>query len=379
MKQSREELLESFFKLGGNYKNFKEAKSLEKKIKKHLKDIGGTDLQMLDVLKLLKAYEEYIKFNDFEKACEIVSSIIQRLSSLATSKWDLYDVRIVQAVIAWVETFEEAVQLARSAFIVLKKYKSHELAHKIELGIYLNLLERLVVADVKEIDAGIEPYRSIKVEEDFREFLASALSIFEEHEDKELKPYKILIQIREAVFFKDFEKADQYLEDLKDTNETAMYKAMRASVVLYSSINENFHMTEAQFKIWIGSNIREEREERGLTAKKLGIAIGITEAHMTAIERGERLANSYILAKIANELKTTTDALCKGIKVAKYDSKEEEALAKFISTTKGMGANWLTHFTNIAQDVKQEQELRLDIEKRRQRLRDRYETSEDKN
>jgi len=97
-KNTKFKLVDEFVRLGGNYS--KDVKSLEKTINKHLKDIKGDDIQLLDILRILKVYQKQIKEpNAFSESCEIVSPIIERLLNTNINKWIIEDAKISQIAI----------------------------------------------------------------------------------------------------------------------------------------------------------------------------------------------------------------------------------------------------------------------------------------
>lgn len=62
----------------------------------------------------------------------------------------------------------------------------------------------------------------------------------------------------------------------------------------------------------IGATIRQLREDRDLKARELGQLIGLSEAMITAIERGERKATLPVCRDIAGALKVRLAAIAIG-------------------------------------------------------------------
>ena len=353
IKDTKGILLEAFFELRGNFKNFDKAEILEKKLKKYLEE--KDDVHISYALTMLKIYVEELKFNDFEEACNLASPIIKTLSNTSISKLELYDIRFGQAIIVWTNTFEEAVILSKKMLSALKKYIEHELYYKIELGTNLNMSERLLKADFYEIDAGEEPERSKKVEEAFREIVDNITAICEcEVRKEELRPYKLMTLIREATFNRDFKNADKYLNLLKETDEKALYKAMKSATITYSA-NVDIGITKAQLNARCGLNMRILRERLGLTVGEVADLLGYSESHISSMERGERTITSFQLYKIANRFNLTVNDFCYDIIDNKKASKEEIALEKLSVIAKGLVVDGIEVLCTVASQLQKQQ------------------------
>lgn len=61
-------------------------------------------------------------------------------------------------------------------------------------------------------------------------------------------------------------------------------------------------MGEQDMSVMVGRRIREERERVGKNLEDLASAIGISESHLSRIERGQRGLDSLMLRRIATEL-----------------------------------------------------------------------------
>ena len=66
-------------------------------------------------------------------------------------------------------------------------------------------------------------------------------------------------------------------------------------------------MDEQDMSIMVGGRIREERERAGKRLEDLAADIGISESHLSRIERGQRGLDSLMLRKIAAELKVSME------------------------------------------------------------------------
>jgi len=345
-----EELLEEFFALGGNYKNIDKANVLSQKIDKYLSESRKNDVQLLDIKRLLEVASEELNFHDFEEACKIIIPTIKRLVNTDVYKLNLSDIRISQVALTWTRTFEEAHQLAKNALTTLDKYINQEAYIKIKFSIHFNILVRLLKADFMEVDPGKELDRSFKLKDIFEEHLNPALAICEA-QGKDYEKYKIVLLIRAALFEREYKIVDAQLEELKKMGEKELYKAMKNSILPYSTYAGS-SITEKQLRAMCGANLREFRERAGKTAEEIGKLLGYGEAHITAVERGERGLSLHQLYKIAQTYEISLDTLCHGIIENKISSKIEIAREKLKIESKGLDEHELETLSLMAARMK---------------------------
>lgn len=329
---SKEKLINDFFNLGGNYKNLKEKNALKEEITKQLGESQDSDLQLLEILRLSKSFSESFEFNDFEEACKISSTTIERLKYKDTKNFDLYDIRIAMYLVSLTDTFEEAIALSIKSLTALKKYVEYELVYMIELWTNINLLLRLLRADYYEINAKEELERSKKLEEVFLERTEIILAICQSR-NGELKSHELITLIRLAIFKRDFKLVDKHLKSLKDIGDKELYKVMKLSTIVYS-INATTSITQQQFDSIVGSNLKKIKVLFKLTTADIAELLGYVESHITAIERGERSLSFHQAYNIAEKLELTVNDLCYNdlkIEKNKKENLELEKL-KFLSS-----------------------------------------------
>lgn len=66
-------------------------------------------------------------------------------------------------------------------------------------------------------------------------------------------------------------------------------------------------MGERDMSVMVGGRIREERERVGKNLEDLASAVGISESHLSRIERGQRGLDSLMLRRIATELRVSME------------------------------------------------------------------------
>ena len=201
--KTKHQLLDEFFKLGGNYKNFDKIEILENKLNNYLKNIDKNDKQISDALRRLNVYKlETTELSLFKTSCEEIYPTIERLLNLDVPKWDFYDIRFSQSAISWTKTFEIGLNLAKKALSALRGYKEHELYFMIELAISSNIMNRLLRADFIEIDHYEEGDLHEKVKASFGEHFDFVLAICRSKGD-ELRKYELMALIRKGLLDRD--------------------------------------------------------------------------------------------------------------------------------------------------------------------------------
>jgi transcriptional regulator with XRE-family HTH domain len=351
----KEQLIQEFFELGGNYKNIDKARILEKKVNDYLNNTKENDELLLDVRGLLEVFQEERQYDDFEEACKIIFPTVRRLTHRINL--DFNDIRISQYVITWAGTFEEAEILARRALSSLNKYIKHEAYIRIKFFIHFNLLIRLIKADFIEIDAGEELERSQHLEKIFKEHLYEALAICE-GSIEEFQELKIVLLIRAALFDRDYVIVDMHLKNLKDIASKELYKTVRESIRAYSAYGD-FSISNSQFNVMCGSHLKKFRKKYNLTQKDVAITLNYKIAQVSAIERGERGLSAYHLFKLAKKYDVTLDELCCGIddKSKLSKSKEDIELERIRVLSVGLGVDWLETVSAILEQMQKQKRL----------------------
>jgi len=344
------EIVDEFSHLDSNHS--KEVKALEKKIDKHLEETGDNDVHLLDIKRMLEAYKIPVKVpNAFEEACEIVSPLIERLLKTNVNKFLLIDIKIGQTALALTKDFKESDILAEKFLVALDNFKSSK-AYQNKLSIYLNMTERMIVAD-----RAIEDYElSLEIEGLFYKYLNRGFSLCSEIGGK-LKPYEILLKIKEAIYPKEvegFKKAEELLEEFKELVPKEFYKGVKDSTSLHS-VGENFNMTRNQFNYLCGKRMREVREAKDISPKKLAQDLGgdMSAEKVNLLETGRSPFDAYILCKVADRLGITVREFLKGITEDELDNEEDEIIARLKKTAKGLDKKIINSFIGTLETLKE--------------------------
>ncbi|MCL1925457.1 MAG: helix-turn-helix domain-containing protein [Defluviitaleaceae bacterium] len=309
-KELKEKILKQFSEIGGNFKNDHKVKSLQNKIRVYFREAKTVDIQLLDVLTLLKIYEENLINKNFERHHTMAIQVIERLMNTHISNWDLADLRIAQTVLIYTNDFEEAEELVQKALYALKKNIKDRPTDKIELFMRINMLGRFMVSIFEEIgETNIESSEVEKLKDYFEIHLQKALNICKK--DAELKPYELMILTRQAIFNKEPDTVLENLELLKKIGEKEFYKLLKKQFIKYSS-NFASMLNQRQSSIMSGGRIRIHREKEGLRVDDFANFLGVTESYINQIERGERHPSLYMLSKISAKLNISIYELIHG-------------------------------------------------------------------
>ena len=311
--------VDEFALLGGNFSI--RAGFLKQKIEMYIEknENKEVDIQIKDVLRLLKAYENGFIYGHFPiyETREIVQPVIVRLLS---SKLIFEDVRIGQAALFWAEDIEVASLLAEKLLSFLNNTDRGNI-HKIKFAIHTNLLERILVAEIKELNplADLEKIKDIEVV--FRKHLKKALSISKNYLE-DFKEYRIYLLIKEAIYNMNFQEVDSLLVKFKQLASCEFYRAVRTSVWLMGFYGGNFLMTEKQFKEMCGKNLRNIREIEKIEPLLFSYSLGITVEELEAIENGEISLDAYLLFKIIHKFDIQLEELLHGPDILKKFQKK---------------------------------------------------------
>jgi len=298
-------LLEKYF--SNHITNAGDIESLEKfqkKLENHLRN--ERDDQVRDVLKLVRLQIEEKLFSDFEEAVRIMKPTIERLKNLES--WDFYDIRISQTAVAYCETFKECQKLSTLAIIALEKYNDHPLYFKIKLALHMNILVRLIKAQFLEIDPSEMPADSKKLKEIFDQHVKSALAL---SQSEELIVYRLVVLIREGLFYKNYAEVDKRLEELKDTNKD-LYQSLKESVNYYNTY-AGTAISKRQVDTMVGANLRKLRLSVNQKPEDFAEVMDMSPSMVLLIERGERTLSAYALTMITRTFDINPNELFTGI------------------------------------------------------------------
>jgi len=307
---SKENLLKEFSSLGGNYKNIDKAEKLKKDIEKYHKEDGKEDIQLLDILKILKAYEAENQKVDFKEIYKLVLPVFNRLMNLPVTSWDIGDIRISQLVLMWVQSFEEAEKLCSLTLAALNKYVDEVPTVRISFFIHINMLSRILKAKFLEIDHLKEPKRLNNAKSLFKAHLNNVLSISERKGD-ELKKFETFALLRAGIFDEDSEFLTQNLELLEKMKDRPLYNVAKDEVRRYRP-SKGINLTKRHFGILIGSSVKTIRESLNFEAEDFAEKLDISKSHLILFESGERSFPTYRMLELAYILDTPLDELLYG-------------------------------------------------------------------
>jgi len=308
----KEDLIEEFFSLGGAYKNLNKMDTFEKKLKRSIKELEQEDLQLYEVLTLLKILKSEFENINFEQVRSMAYPILNRLQNKSADKWSLFDTRISVLMVIYTPTFEEAEKFSRKVLLVLNKFKADKRYTKLKLYLYSNMLIRAMKAKFFEINETAENKERLEnLAELFEECSDEILEICELEEDELFKIFESMTNVRVALFNEKYKKLDELIDRVEKTGGKALYKYMKSAIYSYLS-NAGTKITKELFAIMCGKNVRKMREKLDITIDELAILLGCSKAQITLLETGERPFYSHQLFIIAQRFGITMDELACG-------------------------------------------------------------------
>jgi DNA-binding XRE family transcriptional regulator len=99
------------------------------------------------------------------------------------------------------------------------------------------------------------------------------------------------------------------MEDLADIAAASQHRAAEARIGWVAARANYLTIDEAE-RIWDGvSRVQVWREKRGMGLRDLARRAGMSPAHLSMLERGQRNGSLDTLRRLATALDTTIDAL----------------------------------------------------------------------
>ena len=253
-------------------------------------------MQIDDALRVLDTFLIEAKDNDFEKCCEIAKPIFDRLSN--TNNWDFYDIRILNRVLDYAETYSHTYELSTIVLDKLQEYQNEEDCETIKVWVYLNTMLRMVREKYFKSD---DLVTSEELNEQFSAYFNAVMEMSKDEPD--FKLHREVARIRRGLFYHDDELTNDGFERLKLIDKD-FYKLMEDSA-------KEFHfLTDAgksknQLAITIGKSVKKKRKEMKITARDLSRAIGKTPSFIGQLESGDRAPSTKTLMNLCEFFGTT--------------------------------------------------------------------------
>ncbi|MCL1925247.1 MAG: helix-turn-helix transcriptional regulator [Defluviitaleaceae bacterium] len=319
MSEEKIKLLNLVFGINENSSE-EEIYKIENKIKDFLKE-NGKDEQLEDSLIITNMRSEMISSEKVIKSgatrIEAIDPIVERLKN--KSNWDKYDLFFSLTVIGNTKTYEIALELIEKAL------KSEHINDNNKIVICTNMSLRLLIAKYKEqVDLK-------KVTEEFNKFVDFGLELCKINEDYYYNfTLNLVLTIRRNLFDGDEAEIRTNLKTLKAVRPVFIlmrseYHELRA--FLSRSIEKSLKNQK------LGKNLREFREERGITLADLADLLGISSTHLADYEKGFKNTPVVYIYKISKILGYTIEEIFNGVKETSESSKERKVktLAKLAS------------------------------------------------
>jgi len=251
---------------------------------------SGYDLQ----LKLILYYYQGLKADDLEnnynKACEFSALA---LDLLKTTSWGWLELQVLASAISRAPHYTTSWEFMQKALKVLDdKFVNHENYEYSKFRLYGNLTWRLIRARYYD-DA--DP---ADIQNKFDQCIKEAITFCEK---MDYKIYRLVLLVRQAVFYGDSDKILKYVHELEATRDKIWIRTTKDEVVEYFLCLGSNVTTDLKNLI-VGWQMHKRRIELRMKAAELAKAAGVRHATINLYERGERGAVYAKLCKIANAL-----------------------------------------------------------------------------
>jgi len=307
---AKENFLEELSKIGGNYKNFERTERLKKRIEKYQEGQSEEDVQLYDVLRIIKAHEQISRQRSFEEIYKTASPTVKRLLNIPPFSWTIEDIRIAQLTFSLVDSFEDAEKLCELALTALNKFVDKLKTTPISFFIHLNMLMRILRARFLEIDHEKEKKRLHNAGVLFKTHFNNVLAI-SKGKDNEFKKFRYFALIRAGLFDEDSELVSVNLEKLKREEDKQLYNAAKEEIRRYRP-SRSVILYQRHFSVLVGANIKAIRLSLNLDVDIFSDKIGISKSYLASVESGERNYPAFRLLELSTALGISLDEVFYG-------------------------------------------------------------------
>ena len=280
-------LIAEFYNLKGN--NPDEVEELIAEIENYLEK-NKPDVQLQLLLCSLKAHRDDLNNVDTLKICEAITPVISTLQDI---EWGLLEVDILSMSLKYIKPYQVMIEMFDKAIALLDgKYAKDEETIGRKLHLYFNASYGAIREKFYE---RINPAELRKF---FTHCINEAIAICDE---KGLTTYRLVLLIRQAIFYQDADKIVEHMNALRTTKDKAWIKTTSDEIVEYCR-SMSRKMTTALYNLMLGHLIKKRREEIGMTKREFARAIGAITTTVDGFERGFRGVLAKRLSIIAEVL-----------------------------------------------------------------------------
>ena len=302
---SRHDLLDEFFALGGNH-NIKELKEMKNKILGFQK-AHESDVQINDVLTLIKIQMEDYEKGNYEMSQKTAKPVLERLA--IAKNLDFYDIQILSTLIVYAETYIKALDFVKKFSMSEGKYRDDSNFHHVKMVLHGNMAFRTLRALYFDAD-GLE--RPAELGAIFDEHIGKFMNICTRDELKEqLWEQAAIAQIRTGLFKKDYALVDKNMKTLKKRASKSIVKMVQNEISEYNA-HTGGDISKSQCDVLVGRNIKRMRIARNLTQENLAQMLKVSASYMRLVESGGRCLVGHKLYKLSCILNVSMDSFFQG-------------------------------------------------------------------
>jgi len=296
-KHTKEELLDIFFGVNSNAE-IEDDIDIRKKLEEY-KQHNGYDIQIEDTLLLSKMSQLESKFDNFEKATELLKPIIARAND--QDDLDLIDIRIMTVAVGHTKDFRQSCYIASKLLKNLKKYKDHPRCPRIKMSIHSNVSYKSLRA--KYFEDLENSYEYLK-----KEFLIHIDAAIELCKKNKFNDMIGINYIRKGLFLLEFDLIDKGLNLIKKTGNSAIYDMAMNDINEYEKYIK-FYTTGDHLKSTIAENFKKYRNFRNMSLKEVSELTNISAGYLSSVENNNKVPSIHSLVKIAEALNVSLELL----------------------------------------------------------------------
>jgi len=199
------------------------------KYKKQQQEVGfpiHPHIEEMDLI--LRMYLSEIIDNDFEKACDIVAPIFERLGNKEI--WSFFDIRLLARIIDYAGDYKQVDKYAQDALEELEHHDTEDLYPSVMRSLYINATANFMRVKHGGINSVLPSEEVHELDELFARYSNTVLHLCR---DENLIVTEAVVDIRRAIYYKDKDLAEKAFAVLEEAGKGELYVLMHDEATTY--------------------------------------------------------------------------------------------------------------------------------------------------